>query len=135
MDARCGKGQVTSSTMDPYFHHAPITIFIIKHQLCLVHDGYFWLDEPIPITADLIHRISWLPCKGKDPMMIVGKSSDLALVDAMKKKYMLEKKRRGYAITSIKDKGVHVATQILASKVMRKCHSNEVLALIVVLPE
>lgn len=39
-------------------------------------------------------------------MTIVGRSSDLALAEAMKTKYRLEKKKRGYAITNIKDKGV-----------------------------
>lgn len=119
----------------PHFHRMPITIFIIRHLLCLLHDGYLWLQEPIPITMDLIHRISQLPCKGKDPMMIAGKSDDLALAEAIKKKYKLEKKKRGYAINSIKDKGVCVATQLLDSKVMRKFRNDEVLVLVVVLAE
>ena len=53
----------------------------------------------------------------------------------MKKKYKLEKKKRGYAISSIKDKGVRVATQLLAGKVMRQCRGDEVPAPIVVLGE
>lgn len=117
----------------PQFDHAPIAIFVIKQLLCLVHDGYLWLEEPIPITTDLIHRISRLPCKGKDPMTLTGKSGNLDLVEAMKKNYKLEKKKRGYAINSIKDKGVHIATQLLAIKVMRKCRGDEVPTLIVVL--
>jgi len=119
----------------PHFCHAPITIFIIRKLLCLVHDGYLWLEEHIPITTDLIHRISRLPCKGKDPATIAKKSNDLALAEAMKAKYKLEKKKRGYAITSIKDKGVCVATQILASKVMRKCLANEIPTSVVALAE
>lgn len=71
--------------------------------------------------TDLIHHISWFPCKGKDPATIARKGSDLALVEAMTAKYKLEKKRRGYAISSIKEKGVRIATQLLASEVMRKC--------------
>lgn len=70
--------------------------------LCLVHDRYLWLEELIPIMADLIHRISRLPIKGSNPVDIVGKSSDLGLVEAMKAKYKLEKKKRGYIIASIK---------------------------------
>lgn len=69
-----------------HFHHAPITIFIIRELIFLVHDGCLWLEEHIPITADLIHRISRLPCKGEDPVDISkGKSSDLAITEAMKK--------------------------------------------------
>jgi len=110
-----------------YLHRATITIFIIIQLLCLVHDGYLWLDETIPIMVHLIHHISQLPCKGKDPMTTSeGKGGNLALAEAMKTKYKLEKKKRGYAISNIKDKGVHVATQILANKIMRKCCADEV---------
>lgn len=119
----------------PHFHRAPITILVITQLCFLVYDGYLWLEQPIPITANLIHRISKLPCNGKDSTMIAGKSSDLALTEAMKKKYKVKKKRRGYVITSIKDKGVHVATQLLARKVMIKCHDNEVIVPVVALAE
>lgn len=44
------------------------------------HDGCLWLEEPIPITDQLIHRITLLPCKGEDPIDISkGKSKDLAM--------------------------------------------------------
>lgn len=121
--------------MDFTFHRAPITNFFIRQLLCLVHDAYLWLEEPIPITTELIHMISRLPCEGRDLVEIVGKSGDLALAEAMKKKYKLERKYRGYVISSIRDKGVHVATQLLAKKVMRKCRANEVLATVVALAE
>ena len=57
--------------------------------------------------------------------MTAGKSSDLALIEAMKTKYKLEKKKRGYVIVSIKDKGMHVATQLLAGKLIQKCCADE----------
>ena len=65
--------------------------------------------------------------------ILEGKSNDLAIAEAMKKKYKLEKKKRGYAISDIKDKVVHVATQILAGKVMHKCRADEVPASVVAL--
>ena len=68
-------------------------------------------------------------------MIIAGKGSDLALAEAMKAKYKLEKKKRGYAISNIKDKGVRVATQLLAGKVMRKCRADEVPAPVIALAE
>ena len=74
-----------------HFHPAPITIFVIRQLLYLFHDGYLWLEDPIPIMTNLIHFISYLPCKGKDPVTIAGKGSDLALAEAMKAKYKLEK--------------------------------------------
>jgi len=47
----------------------------------------------------------------------------------------LEKKKRGYTISNIKDKGVRVATKLLARKVLRKCHADEVPTLVVALAE
>lgn len=53
----------------------------------------------------------------------------------MNAKYKLEKRKRGYVIASIKDKGVHVATQLLASKLMSKCHADKVPASVIALVE
>ena len=95
-----------------------------------------WLEEPIPITDHLIHCITQLPCKGEDLADISeGKRSDLSIAEAMKKKYKLEKKKRGYSISSINNKAVRVTTQILVSKVMRKCRADEVPTLVVSLAE
>ena len=116
-----------------YFHRAPITIFVIRQLLCLVYDGYLWLEDPIPITAELIHRISRLPCKGKDPTKIARKRRYLAFVEAMKKKLKLEKKKRGYAISSINNPMVKFVMQILAGKVMQKRRADEVPASVVAL--
>ena len=61
-------------------------------MLYLLHDEYLWIDKPVPITAELIHNISLLPCEGRDPTEIVGMSGDLTMMEALKKKYKLEKK-------------------------------------------
>ena len=104
-----------------------MTIYVIRQLLCLVHDGCLWLEEPIPITDHLIHRITWLPCKGEDPANISEvKSDDLAIAEAMKKKFKLEKKKRGYAISSISNFVVRVVMWILVGKVMRKFRADEV---------
>ena len=76
-----------------------------------MHDGCLWLEEPIPITDHLIHRITRPPCTREDPANISeGKSDDLAIAEAMKKKFKLEKKKRGYAISNINNPTVKVAT-------------------------
>jgi len=46
---------------------------------------------------------------------------------------MLEKKKWGYAISSINNTIVKVSTQILVGKVMRKCRMDEVPALVIAL--
>lgn len=70
-----------------------------------------------------------------DPATIARKGSDLALAEAMKAKYKLEKKKRGYVISNIKDKAVRVSNQLLDGKVMRKCHTDEVSVAVVALGE
>lgn len=96
----------------PHFHRAPITIFVIRQLLYLLHDGCLWLEEPIPIMTDLIHRISELPYKGEDPATILeGNGSDSVITEAMKKKFKMEKKKRGCTISSINEKAIHVETR------------------------
>ena len=60
-----------------------------------------------------------------------GKSKEKKLVDRMKNKFVLIKKSRGYSILSITYKAMQFSTQILAFKVMRKCHTNKVSAIVI----
>lgn len=64
---------------------------------------------------------------------IRGKSDDLTIVEAMKKKFRLEKKKRGYTISNIKNPVDKFATLILVGKVIRKCSMDEVPALVIAL--
>ena len=57
----------------------------------------------------------------------------MAITEVMKKKFKLEKKKQGYAISSINNPTFEVTTQILAGKVMWKCHTDEVPTLVVAL--
>lgn len=85
-----------------------------------MHDGCLLLEEPIPITDQLIHRITQILCKGEDPVNISeGKSDDVAIVEAMKKKFKLEKNKRGYIISSIKNVAVKVAMRYWLERLCR----------------
>ena len=50
----------------------------------------------------------------------------MAIAEAMKKKFKMEKKKRGYTISSINNPAVKVVTKILVGKVMQKCRADEV---------
>ena len=50
----------------------------------------------------------------------------MAIAKATKKKFKLEKKKQGYAISSINKPTIKVVTQILVGKVMQKCYTDEV---------
>lgn len=116
----------------PHYSRTPITMIPIKQLLCLVHDGCLWLEEPILITDMLIHRITWLSHVGENTAMeFGGKAGEHDLAEAMEDKFKLAKKSRGYSITSITNPVVKVATQILAGKIMRTCHVDEVSAPVV----
>lgn len=118
----------------PHYHHTPINLTVIKQLLCLVHDGCFWLIEPIPIIDMLIHRITLLPHSGLNlAKSFGGKMGECDLAEKMKDKFKLVKKARRHSISSIIHPKVKVATQILAGKVMSKCHPNEVSAPVVLL--
>lgn len=49
----------------------------------------------------------------------------------MKNDYGIVKKSQGYAISSIKNEVVHFSASILTGKIMRKCWSDKVLALLI----
>jgi len=66
-------------------------------------------------------------------MSLRRKDREHALAEAMKEKFKLVKKSIGYAITSIYHPAVKVVTQILVRKVMRKCHADEVSAILIAL--
>lgn len=51
-------------------------------------------------------------------MEIVDKSVNVTMTETLKNKYKVKKGQRGYAIDSISDKAVRVATQLLKGKVM-----------------
>lgn len=80
----------------------------------------------------LIHQITLLPHLGLNSAKeFGGKTSKRDLTEKMKNKFKLVKKPRGYSITSITDPVVKVSTQILASKVTRKCCVDKVSAPVV----
>ena len=47
-----------------HYSRTPIIVLVIKQLLCLLRDGCPWLEELIPITDILIHRITQLPYTG-----------------------------------------------------------------------
>ena len=55
---RVEKARLLNLLWVSHYHRAPVAIFVIRHFLCLVHDGCLWLEDPIPIMADLIHHVS-----------------------------------------------------------------------------
>lgn len=111
----------------PHYNRIPITMIMIKQLLCLVHDGCLWLEEPIPITDMLIHKITQLLHLGLNPAMAFGgKTGECDLTEKIKDKFKLVKKLCGYSISIITDPIVKVDTQILVGKIMRKCRIDEV---------
>ena len=76
----------------------------------------------------LVHRITLLLHEGLNPTKEFGrKTSERDLAEKMEVKFELIKKLHGYSITSINNPTVKISMQILDGKVMRKCHTDELL--------
>lgn len=61
-------------------------------MMARIHQGYLWLDRNVDLTIDLIHRITGLSKRGKDPKQFFqGKSKEKEAVAKMKKSHALVK--------------------------------------------
>lgn len=91
-----GKGRDTKPTLGVAFPSCPNNNFR-HHEVSL--PGAWWVfvvGGAHPHHKHFIHHITQLPCKGEVPVDILeGESSDLAIMEAMKKKYKLKNKKRG----------------------------------------
>ena len=68
-----------------HYNRTPVTLLVIKQLLCLVYDGFLWLEELIPITSRLIHSIMQLPYIGENLTMIFGRKGGVqVLAESMK---------------------------------------------------
>ena len=62
----------------------------MKKLLACFHGGYLWLDQPVPVTIELISWISRLPKEGSDPSQnFQGKDNDKRPETKLKKRYNL----------------------------------------------
>lgn len=117
-----------------HYNRTVVMVLVVKQLLCLVDDGCLWLDEPIPNTDRLIHRITRFLYTSENLAIIFGeKGGEQALAESMKEKFKLVKKLHNYSISCICYHAVKVATKILAGKVIRKSRTNEVLVPVVAL--
>lgn len=135
MATKGGKIRVALSLV--YSSLSPTPYHNVGHRqlLCLVHEEILWFGKPVCITAELVHRVSQLPCERRDHREIVDRSGDVTMIDNLKKKYKLKKGQRGYIIDSILDNAVHVTTEFLVGKVMQKCRGTEVPTVVIALAE
>ena len=64
---------LTNMLFMPHFGHSVQASTYVKQLLFCIHQGYLSLDQPYPITVELIVRITGLPSKGKDPLPYLAK--------------------------------------------------------------
>ena len=57
----------------PHFGHYNVTDQLARQLLSLIHDGYLWIQDRVPINAALIHKITGLPMQGSHPLAQVRK--------------------------------------------------------------
>jgi len=85
------------------------------------------MDAKISIEPHLIWRITRLSKKGLDlALVFIGKMKDKQSAQKINKEYKVTKLGKGYDVKSIQDERVSFATQLLAAKLLQKCHHNQV---------
>jgi hypothetical protein len=87
------------------------------------------LDKIILIDIDIIAHITRFPSQGMDPAQFLDDNTkEKSLAEDMKNKYDTDRGMRGIIIKRINDVATQMVTKILACKLLRKCHREEVLA-------
>jgi hypothetical protein len=111
----------------PHFGRGQYAIACVKQLLVVTHGGDIWLDKPIPITVEIIAQITGSPTWGMDPTLIPDdKSNQKTLEEEMKKKYGTTRGMKGIIIKQINNAATQLGTKILACKLLREFHKEEV---------
>jgi hypothetical protein len=85
------------------------------------------LDKLVSIDVELMANITGFPSRGMDPMHFLDdKSREKALDEEMKKKYGINRGKRGIIIKRINNSMTQLGAKILACKLLIKCHREEV---------
>jgi hypothetical protein len=117
----------------PHFGRGQYTTACVKQLLAVTHGGDIWLDKPVPITIELNAQITGLPTWGMDPALIMDdKFKEKALAEEMKKKYGTTRGMRDIMIKQINNTATQLGAKILACKLLRKFHKEEVPAGVIV---
>jgi hypothetical protein len=81
----------------------------------------------VSIDTQLIVWITGFPSVGEDPLpLFTDKTQEKSLAERMKEKYGTFRGAHGLDVASINDDTVRFATQVLACKLLRKCHKDQV---------
>ena len=85
-----------------------------------------WLKIKVPVTIQLIFEVRGFSVKGADlSQYFHGKDNEKQLAAKLKRKYDVIKDIKDYVISTINDRVIQVATNILAVKMVRKNRLNQ----------
>jgi hypothetical protein len=86
-----------------------------------------WLEEPVSIDIELIAFIIGLPSNGEKPAQYLDdKTKEKALTEEMKKTCGMERGSCKIILKRISNIITRMATQLMACKLLHKCHKEEV---------
>jgi hypothetical protein len=96
--------------------------------MAVLHGGFLWMEEPISINIELISIITSLSSMGEIPAQYLDdKTKEKYLFEEMNKTYDIERGLCGIIIKRISDTTIRMATKLMACKMLRKCHKQEIL--------
>ena len=99
----------------PNFGQSPELNAVVKVLLSYVHNGYLWLDQPIDLNVDVIHRMTGLSKVGADPSThFVGKNLDMKQAAKLTEEFNLSKGTRAYDSVDIQVQSLIFTVQLLA---------------------
>jgi hypothetical protein len=111
----------------PHFGTSTEINACFKLLLSCVHGGFLWLYKSMSIGTQLIAQIIGLPTQGEGPFpLFMGKANEKALLERIKEKYGTYRGMCGLDVVSINDYTVRFVSQVLACKLLRKCHKHQV---------
>ena len=92
----------------PYFVQSTKVTNYVRQLLVIFHGGFLWLDKLYSVDVGLISIIIGLPRVGLDPVSVLDKDKDSALIVKFKDKYDMARSSRGFSISSINDPNIRM---------------------------
>jgi hypothetical protein len=111
----------------PHFGRGKEVNNYVKQLMAVLHGGFLWLEELVSIDVDLIAFIKGLSSMGESLAQYLDeKTKEKALVEEMNKNYDTERGLCDIIIKRISDTIMIIDTKLMACKMLRKCHKEEV---------
>lgn len=107
----------------PHFSRGRDVKVCVKQLLACVHVGFLWMDRPVSIDVKLIAKlIGLLTDEVKPEKYLDEKIKEKSIVEEVKETFGTDRGNRGMIIRNINDPITRFMKNLMACKLLRKCH-------------